>query len=419
MTPVKISSVDWEKVVDYAAEQQRIAEFVAKMEALTGRELYEMQTLSLVNRFLIDRPISRAFRKTLINYDVKPIEIMRSCLVDGFVFLKVEDIEHISILKFVTKGVWDEFTGDILKIETKYLYYDEQYRKDMYRIEWYEQIKSLSITGEITSSMLHTVFRPVDPADVNDEKKWVIAVSFTFPRFIFVGIRWIDDLSFLMPLKENIINLERAYRVIGAENIERMGLQLYISGVRNLEDIKTAPRRMGRRVHILPTDADFHSPGSDAAGMELMIAEIVNLTAALEKASCVVAAEKLAVLSGISRSIAEEPLNALAEGLRDLFEAGMMEVYELALFMGGAEKPVITYRPLKIIEDKVGHLKILDRAIELNAITPEEEIQELRLLLELSPRLMTPVSSQERQRLQDKESENDRRRNSGQDTGRQ
>lgn len=409
MTPVKITTVDWEKVVDYAAEQQRIADFVAKMDALTGRELYEMQTLSLVNRFLIDRPISRAFRKTLINYEVKPIDIMRSCLIDGFVFLRVEDIEHISILKFVTKGVWDEFTGDIILIETKYVYYDEQYRKDMYHIERFEQI------GE---GMLHTVFQPVDPSDVNDEKKWVISTVSTFPRFIFVGIRWIDDLSFLMPLKENIINLERAYRVIGAENIERMGLQLYISGVRNLEDIKSAPRRMGRRVHILPTDADFHSPGSDAAGMELMIAEIVNLTAALEKASCVVAAEKLAVLSGISRSIAEEPLNALAEGLRDLFENGMMEVYELARFMGGAEKPVITYRPLKIIEDKPGHLKILDRAVDLNAISPEEEIQELRLLLELSPELRTPVSSQERQRLQDKESENDRRRNSGQDTGR-
>ncbi|GAG23325.1 unnamed protein product, partial [marine sediment metagenome] len=250
MTPVKITSVDWEKVVDYAAEQQRITDFVAYMDALTGRELYEMQTLSLVNRFLIDRPISRAFRKTLINYDVKPIEIMRSCLVDGFVFLRVEDIDHISILKFVTKGVWDEFTGEILKIETKYLYYDEQYRKEMYHIERFEHI------GE---GMLQTVFQPVDPGDVNDEKKWTVKSSSTFPRFIFVGIRWIDDLSFLIPLKENIINLERAFRVIGAENIERMGLQLYISGVRNLEDIKSAPRRMGRRVHTLPEGAQFHS----------------------------------------------------------------------------------------------------------------------------------------------------------------
>ncbi len=406
MTPLKITAVDWEKVVDYAAEQQRIADFVASMDALTGRELYEMHTLSLVNRFLIDRPISRAFRKTLINYDVKPIEIMRSCMVDGFVFLRVEDKDHIRILKHVTKATFDDETEETILIETKFIYYDEQRRGTFYHIERFERIGK---------GMLWTVFQPVAPSDVNDEKKWVTKTSSTFPVFIFVGIRWVDDISFLLPLKDNIINLERAFRVIGAENIERMGLQIYISGVRNVDDIKSAPRRMGRRIHILPTGAQFDSPGSDAPGKDLMIDEIINLTVALEKASCVVAAEKLAVLSGVSRSIAEEPLNALAESLRDLFEKGMMDVWELARRMGGAEKPIITYRPLKIIEDKLGHLKILDRAVDLNAISPEEEVQELRLLLELSPELRTPVSSQERQRLQDKEAENGRNSNSDRD----
>ena len=230
-----------------------------------------------------------------------------------------------------------------------------------------------------------------------------------------MGIRWIDETSFLIPLKASIIRLEAAYRTIGAENIERMGLSLFISGIRSKDDILTAPRKFGRRVHIIPEKANFANMGTDAPGMELMIHEVNNLQGAIEKASCVVAAEKLAVLSGISRSIAEEPLNALAEGLRDLFETGMLEVYELAQRMGGAEKPLITYRPLKIIEDKIGHMKILDRAVELNAISYEEEIQELRLLLELSPELRTPVSADARQRLQDKEQNNDRNSNSDRD----
>ena len=410
MTPLKIEAADWERVAQISMEKQKIDEFVAAMDAMTGRELYDMETLSLMNRFLIDRPISRAFRKTIINYDVEPIDIMRSCLIDGFVFLRVDDIDHIRIEKYVSQGRWDLLTDELMLIETKYLYFDETRREDMYHIEHWKR-------NPTKNSGIHIVYQPVDPGNETDERKWIVKTTTNYPVFPYVGIRWIDETSFLIPLKASIIRLEAAYRTIGAENIERMGLSLFISGIRSKDDILTAPRKFGRRVHIIPEKANFANMGTDAPGMELMIHEVNNLQGAIEKASCVVAAEKLAVLSGISRSIAEEPLNALAEGLRDLFESGMLEVYELAQRMGGADKPLITYRPLKIIEDKIGHMKILDRAVELNAISYEEEIQELRLLLELSPELRTPVSPDARQRLQDKEQNNDRNSNSRADTG--
>lgn len=417
MTPVKGSHFDWDsdkwqKFLHYSLEQQNIAEFQEQLAKLTGRELYEMEFLSLMNRFLIDRPVSRAFRNAVLNYDVEPIDIMRNCMVDGFVFLKVEDKDSIHILQYVSKGEWDALDDKLMFVETKYVFFDESIREDRYHIEHWKR------GPDDTGTWI--VYKPIK--DDKDDRTWAVQSTVNFPLFPIVGIRWVDAQSFLIPLKGAVIRLEAAYRTIGAENIERMGLSLYITGVRNVADIQTAPRKMGRRVHILPTGADFKSPSPDAPGMELMIHEINNLTTAIEKASGVVAAEKLATLSGISRSIAEEPLNALADELRKRFGEGMEEVWQLVRLMGGgAPEPLITYRPLKVIENKSEHVKILDRAVLLNAISPEEEIIELRLLLELSPTLESriPVSSEERQRLQNKESENnDRRRNSGQSTGR-
>lgn len=372
--PKKTPEIDWPKFLEYNMEQQNIADFQAALNRMDGRGLYEMESLSLVNKYLINRPVNYAFHRTLINYSVKPIDIMRACLIDGQVILKVDDSEHIKMEEFVSKATWDDFTDELNFVEIKYVY-EEAIGKDYYHVEQYIKLSD--------GQAQWIVYEPVPPEA--PEANWKVKLSTTLPVFPYVGIRWIFNESFLMPLKTAIIRLESAYRVIGAENIERMGLSLYLEGVRNAEDIKTAPRKMGRRVHILPKDSKFHSPSPDAPGMELMVVELENLQTAIEKASGVVATEKLATLSGISRTIAEKPLIMLADELRSRFTGGMVEVEELSKAMGGAPDLKISYRQLKYIEDRNSYLNILDKAKEAEAISDEEYAIELRMLLDLSP----------------------------------
>lgn len=368
------TEIDWPKFLDYSMEQQNIAEFQKIIEDMDGRDLYEMEMICLVNRYLVDRPVNYAFHRTILNYDVEPIDIMRACMVDGQVFLRVEDADHIFIEQYVSRAEWDTFSGELTMIEIKYIY-EESNREDYYHIEHY--VRNPDGTGT------WIVYEPVR-GDI-PETSWVISYSLDLPYFPYVGIQWVQNQSFLMPLKGAVTQLERAYRVIGAENIERMDLSLYIEGVRNIEDIQTAPRKMGRRVHILPKDAQFHSPNPGSSGANLMLAEIENLHTAIEKASGVVATERLATLSGISRAVAEKPLVMLADELRNRFTAGMVRVEELASTVGSAPELDISYRPIRFIEDKSKELIILDRALETESITPEEYKIEMRLLLDLSP----------------------------------
>lgn len=371
--PKKQEPLDIQKFLDYNMQQQDMIAFKNQLDSMDGRELYELETISLYNKYLVDRPVNYAFHRVMVNYPVSPIDIMRDCLIDGQVILRVADAEHIRIEQYVSRVEWDAFDNTLNFIEIKYVYQDGG--RDYYHVEHY--IKNPDNTAT------WTVYKPLRGNGTSEEL--VVDYTIELPLFPFVGIQWVFNTSFLMPPKAALIRLELAAQVIGAENVDRMGLALYLEGIRNVEDIKSAPRKMGRRVHILPKDAKFHSPGSDAPGMELMVIEYNNLISAIEKATGVVSTENLASLSGVSRMIAENPLIILAEELRNRFTNGMVEVVELASLMGGAEELKISYRPLKHIENKTEYLNILDRAIEKEAITDEEHITELRLLLDLSP----------------------------------
>ena len=368
----KTVKLDWQKFVNYSMEQKDIEEFQNTLRKLTGRDLYNLETLSLMNKFLINRPISYSLHRARLNYPLSPMEVMKSCLLDGTVFIRVEDATHMRIEKHVYLGTWDIFDEILNKVEIRFLY--TQGNQDFTHVETWERLEG---------GARQIVFAPVigNVVRVADLKE---AFTMDFPLFPFVGIRWIDSESFLEPLKESVIRLEAAFQVIGAENIDRMGLALYLEGVRNVEDIKTAPRKMGRRIHILPKDSKFHSPGSDAPGMELMLAELENLNSAIEKASGVVSTEKLASLSGISRQIAENPLIILSDEIRNRFSNGMQEVVATARIVNpSAPEFEISFKTIKYIEDSDKQIRLIDHAIEKNAITPEEEVRELRLLLDL------------------------------------
>ncbi len=373
---LKTKELDWPKFLAYSMEQQNIAEFQASLQGLTGRELYEMQMLCMVNRYLIDRPLDYAFHRAILNYAIKPIEVMRNCLLDGFVFIKVSDATHIKIEQYASRGEWGAFDDKLNFVETRYVY--SEGNRDLWHVEHYRKNPD--------GTAIWTIFNPVTDIAIDKPDQWTIAEQIDLPYFPYVGIRWVDSLSFLSPMRSTIVRLEAAYQVIGAENIERMGLSLYIEGVTNVEDIKTAPRKMGRRVHLLPKDAKFHSPATDAPGMELMVIEIENLQAAIERASGVVSTEKLASLSGVSRQIAEKPLIVLVEEIRNLFTAGMLDVVELAATVSAAPELEISYKSLRepLPRTLQEQITLLDMALAKEYIDDTEYGNEIRLLLDLN-----------------------------------
>lgn len=366
--------LNWTKFLEATAWQQEMQAVIEALRTLTGRQLYDAEMVCQMPQLLINRPVNKAMHRTIINFPVEPVDIMRDCLIDGSVFLRVGDGEHIAVETHVTNATFDIYTDELVFVEIKYIH--EINKKDYWYIEhWY---KNSDGTGH------QIVYQPTTQDQYPES--WKVAFELDYPLFPYVGIRWINSQSFLDTLKPAVIRLEAALRVIGVENVERMGLALYLEGVRSVDDIKTAPRRMGRRVHILPPDAQFHSPNPDAPGMELMVKEINILQHAIEGASGVVTTERLASLSGVSRMIAEEPLIILAEEIRDRFTDGMILVADLVKVMQpGAEKLKISYRPLRHVADKEKRLTLLDKAHDEEAIDDSEYSRELRALLDLPP----------------------------------
>ena len=370
----KKNYIDWDKYQDAVIWQQEMQDFVNKLQNMTGRDLYEMNSKSLVAKYIVDRPVDYALHGTEINYPVDPILVMRNCLIDGAVYLRVEGSKAIKIEDYVSKAEWNPISDELEFIERKWLYEDESDGQEYWHIEHYILLPD----GEAR----FIEYMPVD--DDSKPDTWVVDTSIIVPFFPYVGISWVAFQSFVETYKDNIIRQEAAFNVIASENIERMGLQLYIENIRNVDDIKYAPRRFGRRVHVLPKDATFHSPSSDPAGVQLMIEELDRLDRALERASGVVSTERLASLSGVSRMVAERPLIILATDIRKRFEKGMQSVVEKIRTIEPAPELEVSYKPLTIVEDTDKRLRLLDRAIEKNALTPEEEIKELRFLLDLS-----------------------------------
>lgn len=368
----KKQKIDMRKYSKYLAEQQNIKEFMESLKNLTGRELYDLDTYSLMNKFLIDRPIEYALHRARINYQISPMETMKTCLLDGAVYIRVEDADHIRIEKNVFRGKWDVWENHLTFVEIRFVF--TRNGADFTHIEQW---------AKTDTGSHQTIFHPVR-GTVVDKTKLKISFEDDFPYFPFVSILWVDGESFLEPLSDAVIRLEAAFRVIGVENTDRLGAAIFLENVRNLTDIKTAPAIMGRRIHSLPKGGKFHSVGSDAPGIQLMLTEIENLISAIEKASGVVSTEKLASLSGISRMIAENPLMILSDEIRSRFRAGMELVVETArIVQPSAPELKLKFKTIKFIVDTDKHIKLIDRAKLVEAITPEEEILELRMLLDL------------------------------------
>lgn len=365
-------------------ERQELEKAIQYMEGLDGRGLYNMESISLCAKYLINRPSNHGLHGTVTNYPMDPVETVQDILVDGIVYYKVDDYQNVHRENYVRKVDVNISTGLISFILIGYAYGE---KGDMYYWESYSQfmVAPPTYSDEIpVGGAWYTVYAATTKDDEETMKHLVPVRSEWVPFLPYVFAKWKGGVSFLDDVKETIIRIESASRVIGVENVERRGSSLYISGVSSVTKIRKAPKQYGRTVYMLEEGAEFHNPGSDVAGFELLKWEINNLWNALEKATNVVSTEKLASLSGISRLIAEKPLIFLCEDLRIIYQKLLFDIYALVQpFQPNTPEPQIRFRRLVEIEDKVMYLTLLDKGLEKKAITDKEYGEGLRLLLDL------------------------------------
>ena len=185
-------------------------------------------------------------------------------------------------------------------------------------------------------------------------------------------------------VKESVVRLEAVYRIVSTTNNE--GGKSYITGIDNTAKLKTTPLNFGIGVRILPPNANFVKDPVDTGRVDLLKWETDKLWDGIEKATSVVSVDKLAVLSGESRTIAEKPLLMLAEDLRKLFTDFLYEIYETLMGVPGTEEPTVSYASLRVptqFSTPDMEVNVLDRALLGKAIDDEEWRQKIRYLLGL------------------------------------
>jgi hypothetical protein len=386
--PQKKKDLPWEDYISALGEQASIDQAQNEMAALTAREMYEGAFITNAPHYLVNRPTNHAMHGTVTNYPLDPVDVIKNVLVDGENFYKIEDWEHIRKEDFVRRAEKDHYTGQILSILICYpindgnLYYWERY------------IGGASPTGEAAyvdewgtaGNCLYTQYKTTTDDSEKTEELLVPETTRMLPFFPFVSVEWNGGVSIIDTVRTALIRLEASARVIATENIERRGMALYITGVDDISKIKKAPRRFGRNAHMLPTGANFVFPNSDVAGIGLLTTEQNDLWNSIEKATGVVSTEKLATLSGISRLIAEKPLNMLAEDLRAKFLGLLMDIYELISFQPDTPEPECTFLSLDIapgFDNAVQMLDLMDRALASGAIDDTEWKEKARYLLSL------------------------------------
>lgn len=392
--PKRAPALDWNGYYDALWRRQYDEQIVKAIENLCGRDLYEQSTLSGMSKYLINRPVSYALHGSEINYPVDCQKIMRWCLIDGRVVLRIGDPQHIRIQEHVREVRYDNEECSFVRIQ---YYIDDPeglpgnaqliYREDYTRTKYVINPDSKSLEESTRWATKVEVYK-----GQKKEEDLVITLTFTIPFWIFVAIPWIDEESFLEAPKKSIVRLEGAYVQVESENTRHSMRKLFIVGVKKTDN-KPTPQEMAERVNYLPSGGEAYYVDSDTGGVSLMFEEEIKLEEAIERMTGVISIKQLANLSGDSRQIAETPLVQLAEEIRTRFEKGMQKVVAILQDYFGLtntdinmESPDlrINYQFLRIVTDKAQHLAIIATAKEKNAITPDEERREYRRLLNLS-----------------------------------
>lgn len=379
--------VDFEAYYDALFRRQMDEGVITAIDNLTGRDLYGQATLTGMARYLVNRPVQYALHGTQINYDVDCQKIMRDCLIDGFVMLRVVGPADVVIQNYVHEVMHERGDeGELTFVRIQYAVQPEsekQRQVKMYREDWI-RMKYPGATFDIALVRIYN--------QVLKEKDFEVILEYTFPYWPFVEIQWIDRESIIDSVKKSIIRLDGAAVQVSSENTRHSGRKLFIVGMKR-DDNKVDPRTAGDRINYLPENAEAYYVDVDTGGIMMMFEEEDRLVEWIHNTTGVVSIKQLAGLSGESRQIAETPLIQLAEEIRSRFEDGIAECVEISqgvfglknIYLGVESPDIhISFTFLRFIADREEHMKILDKAVIRGAVTQEEEVQELRRLLYLN-----------------------------------
>jgi hypothetical protein len=373
----KAPEIDWSTYIETLFIQADIDSAMAQMEGLTSRELYCMDSQTNVAKYLIKRPSEYSMHGAITNYPLDPVEVVEDILIDGEVLYKVDDWQHIRKDDYVYRSDIDHWTGEVIYVLTCYPIDEGR------RYYWQSWMASPSIVGMRPTCWYTQYYTTTDNKEETVEK---LQAEYTIelPFMPWVRGAWKHGMGILEDVKTAIIRLEALYRIVSVTNNE--GRRNYVTGVDSVKKIQQAPHKFGHSTFILPQGGDFKFPPSDEAGMQLLKDEKEWLWDGIEKSTGVVSVDKLTVLSGESRTIAEKPLMILAEDIRTMFNNLLSSMYNLIKFQAGTPEPEISYKPLTVapqFETPEKLVEVLDKALEKKAISDDEWKQKIRYVLDL------------------------------------
>lgn len=348
--------------------QQDVDNLVKQLELLSARDLYDLDTHTNVAKYLIKRPSEYAMHGAVTNYLLDPVETMEDILIDGICYYMVGDWQHVRKDDYVYTAEVDHWTQEILYILTCYPIYENT--------KYYWQSWALSPFGGAT----YTQYLVTETNDEETSKNLQAEFQIELPYMPWVAGRWKHGIGLVETVRSSVIRLEAVYQIVSATNNE--GRMNFVTGVDDVKQIREAPHRFGKTWRILPKDSDAKSLGPDGTDLELLRDEKEWLWEGIEKSTGVVSVDKLTVLSGESRTIAEKPLIMLAEDVRTVWNKLLMDVYELV----GGPKPETSYKPLTVtpyFPNPEVLVRILDDAVEKGDITEEERKAKKRYMLDL------------------------------------
>lgn len=417
--PGKRTNIEDEAIknLTHLRKEMEIAQTEKWFREITGRFIYEMYTRTLMNKTVVDRPVSLALNGIAVvigekpdetddgsisenvantpedekkKDDIKsidPIDVMTNTMVDGAAVVRlgtgwkdltVEKPEYIKILRTDGDG-FITFLRLQYKVKVKGVKNGRWFRRD-YFIKFRIDEAGNPIRDESMISYRQD-WKKVDREGDFDSAEPLPKVEINF--IPFVAFEWNKaHQSFLEPKKKAFLELERVSGEISGENVKHSRRKLFVKIPKNT-DLKL--EYLGDNVNLLTEKGDAFYPDPHSAVINGFFKERDDEVSFIENATGVVATEKIVALSGVSRLTAMKSIIDLAKKIRKIFLDGMMRIEELFQKHGFDERDMlILFPPLgMLVVDVNNQDALLEKAFNAGDITEHERKESRRMMLGL------------------------------------
>lgn len=368
------------------AEESRAMEWFAE---LTGREIYEEKTVSLVNRKIIDRPVRMALTGTTftINGEAKtislnPVDVMTDSLVDGYAVVRLgPGWEYLSPVQFDTiSEISVDGLGQISFLRFQYIVEtasgDRYFRRDYFvRLIYDERGRPVGKRSYYQDWELVRKIGDFNKIQPGEE----IEIAF----IPFVVFPWRKFESFYEAIKKAILQVENVTTEISGENLKHSKRKLFVK-LPTGTDVEIED--LGDNINKLTAEGDAFYPDPHSSAMDSFFKEKDGIVEAIEDATGVIATEKIVALSGVSRMFAMRSLIDFGKEIRNIFTLGMVRIESIFNEYGAGpkQKLLINYQPIAMaVADPVNQYELLTQALEANDINEHEKREAVRMMLSL------------------------------------